>query len=297
MHKFISLLLLNVIFLYSKGQSFSGNYNLNFENPALFAHISFAPGPNNIWQIGKPQKSSFVSAYSPTNVIVTDKVNSYPTNNTSSFIIKNTADMGFIHQHTSNMSGYYNVISDTLTDFGKIEFSHNNGSTWIDLINPGTYSNSVQWWSTKPTLTGNSKGWRYFSVNIADLGPVLGINVGDTLLYKFTFTSDGINTNKDGLMYDNFNFMDYVESVQEIDNSAFISVYPNPASDDFQISESYTSNNSRFEIYNYLGKLTLTETNIQNKRIDVSHLPNGVYFIKYASPNVHITKKLVVKHN
>src|SRR5690349_9118432 len=42
---------------------------------------------NNIWQIGKPQKTAFDSAYSPLNVLVTDTINTYPINDTSIFTI------------------------------------------------------------------------------------------------------------------------------------------------------------------------------------------------------------------
>ena len=44
--------------------------------------------PNNVWQIGKPQKTVFDSAYSYPNAIVTDTLNPYPVNDTSVFMIK-----------------------------------------------------------------------------------------------------------------------------------------------------------------------------------------------------------------
>ena len=39
---------------------------------------------NNIWQIGKPQKSVFNAAHSAPNALLTDTVNHYPVNDTSS---------------------------------------------------------------------------------------------------------------------------------------------------------------------------------------------------------------------
>jgi len=38
---------------------------------------------NNIWQVGKPAKSQFNSAYSIPNAIVTDTLHPYPSNITS----------------------------------------------------------------------------------------------------------------------------------------------------------------------------------------------------------------------
>ena len=40
----------------------------------------------NMWQIGKPHKTVFDSAYSPVNVIVTDTANTYKPNDTSVFM-------------------------------------------------------------------------------------------------------------------------------------------------------------------------------------------------------------------
>src|SRR5690606_28661361 len=41
----------------------------------------------SIWQIGPPQKSVFDSAATNPNVIVTDTINTYPINDTSSFTV------------------------------------------------------------------------------------------------------------------------------------------------------------------------------------------------------------------
>src|SRR4051812_30284690 len=51
---------------------------------------------NNIWQLGKPSKPVFDSAYSKPLALVTDTLHPYPINNTSSFIvIDNTDDCNF----------------------------------------------------------------------------------------------------------------------------------------------------------------------------------------------------------
>ena len=61
----------------------------------------------------------------------------------------NFADGGFAFVHTAILSGEYYVNSDSLTDFGLIEFSPDNGTTWIDLINDTTYANDLWWNSPK----------------------------------------------------------------------------------------------------------------------------------------------------
>jgi len=274
------------IFLFltsTNGQSWWGNYYLNFDNGQNLHHLKIdnISNPNNIWQIGVPQKSHFNVAHSIPNVIVTQKTNPYPINDTSVFIIKNTANGGFTAPHTVIIRGYYSVYSDTLTDFGKFEFSPNNGSTWVDLINSGTYSPYIMWYSPKPTLSGNSNGWKRFEVNIAQLGPLFNIHFNDTVLYRFTFISDNIQTNKDGLMFDSFEFIYFFEGINETNKNNIFSISPCPALDIITIYQkifiSYTT--PELSIYNLQGQLLIQQNLTKTEtEIDISGLQPGVYF-------------------
>ena len=88
---------------------------------------------------------------------------------------------------------------------------------------------------TKATSTGNSNGWQNFYVNLAMLGYHFNINYGDTILYRFTFISDSTQTNKDGLMFDDFHFEDWVESISEFESENLITLTPIPASDKLKV--------------------------------------------------------------
>lgn len=286
----ISLIILSTLL---HGQTLEYGYNLTFEDPSLFNRIKI---PNNKWQIGAPQKNLFTSAYSPTNVIVTDKINSYPINDTAIFIIKNLANNGFLHSTgTAAIYGKYFVNSDTLVDFGKIEFSPNNGLTWINLLNSTTYSASIQW-SEKPILTGNSFGWKNFNVDIHQLGSLFNIQYGDTILYKFSFISDNIQTNKDGLMYDDIGFLDFMEGINEIQNDNLISIFPNPTSDIITIDEIKKASNPKIEIFDLAGHLVYFDKYFKGRYLSTKNLPDGIYFLKYSESNSFATKKIIVKH-
>ncbi|MBN2668164.1 MAG: hypothetical protein JXR60_02945 [Bacteroidales bacterium] len=108
------------------------NYTIDFDNQYFLDRlvIDTVYNPNNIWQIGSPQKNTFVSVYSIPKVIVTDTINSYPNNDTSQFVIKYVSDElgGVQWPHTVILAGQYQVNSDTLYDFGMIEFSPDNGN-------------------------------------------------------------------------------------------------------------------------------------------------------------------------
>lgn len=244
--------------------------------------IDTVSNPNNIWQVGSPQKSVFTNAYSSPNVIVTDSIDSYPTNDTSTFIVTNAAFGSAPNgTHTFQLQGQYYVNSDTLTDFGMIEFSPDKGLTWVNLLND-TVGNWF-WENERAVLSGNSNGWKDFSVDLTELADYFVIDYDDTVLYKFTFISDANQTNKDGLMFDNLFFQDDVSGLEEFDFNLIESKsYPNPVVNEITISFS-NDQISTFEvfIYDVLGKqIYKSETTSDNVQISLQSLNNGTYYYK-----------------
>lgn len=294
-------LLLIFSLLIVAAQSFgqwSSFYELNFDDSYGIEHLKIdtVSNPSNSWQIGSPQKTLFTSAFSIPNVIVTDTVNSYPINDTSSFQIHNVADLGFVWPHTVVLEGNYFVNSDSLTDYGTIEFSPDNGNTWVDLINDPTYDAYLMWYYPKPVLTGNSNGWKHFYVNLSYLGPLFNVQFGDTVAYRFTFISDSVQTNKDGLMFDSFHFEDYVEGIDEIQNSNLISLYPNPTSEQLLIKQKSNSTSQAIQIFDFKGQMVYENLNFIGQSINIQHFENGVYVVKYSNENTYCVKQFIVEH-
>lgn len=184
------------------------DYNMSDPEPILTIDVN--SNPTNIWQIGSPQKQFLSNAWSTSKVIITDSINSYPNNDTSSFTIECTAIQSSSSVSWTNftLNFQYFVDSDTLSDFGMIEFSPDNGVTWIDLINDPTYAQYLAWVTNNnvgqvPVLTGTSGAWIEANLNMRQLGIFLDIQPGTPFLWRFTFISDGIQNNRDGIMYDN----------------------------------------------------------------------------------------------
>jgi hypothetical protein len=277
--------LIIIIILFSSIDCFSqeyGDYNITFDDSSLFFRITIdtLSYHNNIWQIGPPQKTFFNSAYSLPNVIVTDTVNPFPSNDTSVFIITHLAVDGFIWPHTVIVSGYYKSDCDSLNDFGLIEFSPDKGETWINIVNDSVYNQYYQWYTEKPALTGKVLEWTYFYVNIAELGYFFNIEYGDTLYYKFTFISDGISNQGDGLMYDNLHFEDWWEITEEHPtNNIFSTTYPNPATNDLTIDYENSSHQPfKLSLYNIDGKLIFTTIIIEDRYLlNTNELISGIY--------------------
>jgi hypothetical protein len=158
----------------------------------------------------------------------------------------------------------------SLTDYGYIDFSPDKGGTWYRAdtsINNGYCSfGAVQ---ELPTFTGNSNGWKHFYYCLQVPFPVAN---GDTILYRFTFISDSIQTNKDGLMFDNLHFEDWTEGIQEVQNNRLISISPNPTSDELIIHRTKVSNNSRIQILNYTGQVLYDNSDFIGEPINTRQL-------------------------
>lgn len=204
--------------------------------------------PNSTWQIGAPQKSTFTTAWSSNKVLITDSINAYPISDTAIFTIQTNSlqSSASIDWFNFNLSFHYSVDSETLTDFGLIEFSPDNGLTWIDLINDPFYSSYLDWTHNEnpgesPTLTGLSSGWQEASVNMRQLGLFLSIPPGTQIIWRFSFISDAIQTNRDGLMFDNI----YVEITPPIGLS----------------EEALTHSKQLLKVFDLLGRETEKATN------------------------------------
>ena len=127
--------------------------------------IDIDTASSNIWQIGAPQKSIFDSAATTPNVIITDTINYYPSNNTSSF------------QYTIIPWTTWGILAIQWKqkldmDFGKdggiIEFSVDGGNTWQSAFdNPYVYNfygfdtNNVDTLQTgEDAFTGVDSTWK-----------------------------------------------------------------------------------------------------------------------------------------
>jgi hypothetical protein len=68
-----------------------------------------------------------------------------------------------------------------------------------------------------------------------------------------------------------------------------ISVYPNPTADYVTIEG---GENAMVVVYNILGKVVMTETNLQNGRLDLSALTRGNYIVSVVKEGQRATKKV-----
>jgi hypothetical protein len=297
-----SIILLTLIpSVYGFGQSAF----IDFNTPTDLIETDTS-NPNNIWQIGRPQKSYLNSAYSTDNAIITDTINSYVTNDTSSFILK--VPEALLAQYSTGASTGNIVVSfytkyqtDSLNDFGRIEFSSDSGTTWhimskeyidtsFSVWHPAwnSWTDGFSGWSfnNKSLYTGQSDGWEY---NVIDLfvcsvlhpkqGEATDAIIGcqpQSLWLKFVFISDSVPDNLDGWAIDNISVYGIQYAGLTESNSLDLRVFPNPFST--QLTFSLTGNEQTIlTLYDFLGQNILQENFINSITISTAQMQNGIY--------------------
>jgi hypothetical protein len=128
-----------------------------------------------------------------------------------------------------------------------------------------------------PTAGIHSISW--FTAQIANLG----IESGDTVLFRFSFISDGNETFKDGLMFDNIEIRDTPPiGIAELSANTFPSTaYPNPVHDKLTVRFDNPAHHSlTLELLDHSGKPVQETTTHHTKQVTLNteKLPAGMYF-------------------
>jgi Secretion system C-terminal sorting domain len=266
--------------------------------------VNIDTGSSNIWQIGRPQKTVFDSASTLPNAIVTDTLLQYPTNTTSRFTAKiyNQWWWGIMA-----LQWKQKLDIDSTGDGAIIEFTTDHGTTWQNAFNnpfvynfygfePGSQDTLT---SGEYVLNGTDTTWRdvwlCFDMSWVSTFP-------DTILFRFTFKSDSINTGKDGWMIDNMMaHITIIHTAKSTVQTDYINVYPNPSGnivhieaeklEDFHIIE-------HMELINSQGKVVQHWQNLPTKFwFDVSNFADGNYTLKVKTNVNSATIPIVVCKN
>ncbi|MBC8046909.1 MAG: T9SS type A sorting domain-containing protein [Fimbriimonadaceae bacterium] len=242
---------------------------------------------NNIWQIGKPQKMLFDSAATFPNAIITDTINDYLTNNTSSFIIpishfdwswgvfaiqwsqkldlEKKEDGAIIEFLVDSIEGWQNVFNNPYV-YNFYGFDENNR----DTLNSGEYA-----------FSGTDSVWR----DIWLCFEYSFIEIYDTVYFRYTFKSDSIENNKEGWMMDNFmGHITFIHTVKNDEQTEYLHIYPSPTDgivhieaeklQEYHIIESIQLININGEIIKRYGR---SPTKFY---IDISDQENGLYYLR-----------------
>lgn len=315
--------LLGVLILFTN--AFGQSAFIDFSSPTDLIEID-TTNPNNVWQIGRPQKTFLNSALSGDFAIITDTVNTYPNNNTSSFILKVPEDIRSA-MSTGVTTGELNIFfstkyqTDSLADFGRIEFSADSGDTWHIMESEYTDTSFSYWhqgWNVytpggsgwymdKDTFTGQSAGWEQQRIRLLvcsvshpkQSSPAIIGCFPKSLWLRFRFISDSTSNNLDGWAIDNISMevLVYV-GIQERKETNVL-LFPNPASDKLTLLLPSSNTFKTVAIRDIIGNIIHSELTKEEKvNFSVSTLPEGIYYLTVGQPedNKTYSRKLVIIH-
>ena len=124
------------------------------------------------------------------------------------------------------------------------------------------------------------------------------ISMGSYSTYTLNCYSDSSGFTKFIKIYEN-EACDYVGLPQIVETKEIVSVFPNPCTDKFFISESLNSTINHIEVTNLLGeKIMETKVNaaIKQQGVDISNWKSGIYFVNLRGEQFNATQKLIVRH-
>lgn len=241
----------------------------------------------NTWQIGPPQKTIFDSAATAPNALVTDTINNYPPNNTSSFSFSYVEKMGYdiIAFRWKQKIDFVDTV-----DGGVIEFSKDTGKTWQNVMdNPYVYNfygfdtSNIDTISTgELAFTGLDTLWRdiwlCFDRSL--------FNSYDSVLFRFTLKSDTVDTGAhEGWLIDNFMIQQtYIHTVKKTEAAKYMTVYPTATTGRVYIEAEKLHEYhviEKIELVNMAGRVVQEHGLAPTKFfIDIGQQPAGEYFLK-----------------
>jgi hypothetical protein len=224
----------------------------------------------------------FDSAYSNPLALVTDTLFAYPNNNISSFtIIVNTGECNF-----GGIGFSHRWNTDSLIDGCVIEYSIDSGNTWFNIINSPFYLTNFY----PATVASNANKLGFTGTNNWTNSWFEGpIPYEGIIEYKFTFTSDSINTNKDGWLIDNLLVQNNLVGINEQAENPPFQIFPNPTSDFISI-QTKTEDSFVIRITDVFGQKILTT---EQMKIDLSHLAPGIYFLQLITNKAKFETKVL----
>ncbi len=259
----------------------------------------------SFWQIGPPQKSIFNEASTPPNALMTDTSNTYPSSDTGRF--KFGINLKRFHRPGSRAPVklmWVQQIDIDKGDLGTIEFSVDTGKTWMspfDNINVENFYGFEK--KNIDTLKDGTLGFNKVDSNWKDIWLCFKrewINQHDSLIFRFTFFSNGTQSNREGWMIDDMVFeRTAVHTVGEDAKAPYLEVFPSPTEGKLEFRLKKRRNLQKIttiKILNTKGLLVkqLSPSNI-HFTTNLQENPPGLYYIKIYTTDQIETHPFILK--
>ncbi|QNR24314.1 T9SS type A sorting domain-containing protein [Croceimicrobium hydrocarbonivorans] len=245
---------------------------------------------NSSWQIGAPSKNFFQQAATQPNAIVTDTLNSYPINDSSTFYFKVPiwAPVGILAIEWMQALDFEDSI-----DGGILEFRYTDTSAWESAFNnPYVYnffgfdnSNVATLPNGELAFTGTRDMHNVWLC--LDMSWLSQFST-DTIEVRYRILSDSVDTQQDGWLLDNFNVhITGIHTINEVDQGEFMTASPNPTVGPIKLNARKTGQVQYIESIELLdlsGKVVQSWSKSPTKfDIDISGQKAGVYILRVKS--------------
>ncbi len=264
----------------------------NSNNPTTYWTITKTPTTSPQWD------STYKSFYSAPNSYTDSKNGNYVNSATVTMALTNPIDLTGYTNPRLQFQTKFDIESDW--DYGQVQVSTNNGSTWIALegnyTEPGVGSFQP---AGEPLYDGSKTNWVKENISLANY-------ISSQFKIRFRLRTDG-GTTRDGWYLDNIGIVFYTIPVSTQNENEIVYTfsleqnYPNPFNPSTSIQYQVSSiSNVSLKVYDVLGNEVATLVNEEKPagnyevEFNASQLTSGIYFYKLQAGSFVETKKMIL---
>ena len=243
----------------------------------------------NDWELGTPSTTNLSSAYSGSQAWVTNANGNY-TNVQEAYVVSPCMDITGI---TNPAIEFY--LNENLSQASlDVEYSVDGGLSWQTL---GSDYSGFWYESPYSSFTFATNGWedkKRTLVGISDIE-----TNPSNLKFRFKFiVSDISNGTNEGVAIDNFRIyqddaLAATVGVSRVETTPTFSIYPNPATNNVQLTIGNKQLGESIQILDITGKSMNchSERSEESISLDVSNLQKGIYFVKIGTEMQKLIKE------
>ncbi|MCH2044318.1 MAG: hypothetical protein MK212_09235 [Saprospiraceae bacterium] len=229
--RYILFLILSIgTFLESQAQDFTQYFDNGIIGDLRVIKID-SLNPNNIWVVGQPQKTIFDSASTLPNALITDTIDYYPINDSSSFYLYLSANQLNTDLFVRTVHWQQKLDFEHGVDGGYIQFRTSQDTVWQNIFDNPYVHNYYGFDSTNiDTLSNGEIGFTGTDSTWRNVWACFDFSWFPDLELRYRLCTDSVQTNQEGWMIDDLIIgITIAHTVNRTEQTNYLEVYPNPS--------------------------------------------------------------------